>query len=228
MTGPHAPRWPLVALVGVAVLGTALAGYLFAIDRPESSVAIVEGNSGPFRGNRLPPEIVGSRAPKFELADAEGGRLSTAQLAGEPYIVTFLYANCPDVCPLIADELRQTLALLGPDAERPTVVAVSVDPKGDTAAVVRDFRARHRLPENFRYLIGTESELKPVWDSYYAAPQIPGRADSAHSASIWLIDGDGRIRTKFSGGFPLPPADIAHDLQLLIDEQKRPNEGARR
>ncbi len=195
---------------------------LLAASQGDTPASIAEGKRGPFRGNSLPPEIVGSPAPKFELADAEGGRFSIADLEDKPYVLTFLYANCPDVCPLIADELRQTLELLGADAERAGVVAVSVDPKGDTAQVVQEFRARHRLPDNFRYLIGPEADLKPVWDAYYAAPQIPGRADSAHSASIWLIDGAGRIRTKFSGGFPVPPADIAHDLQLLIDEQGRP------
>jgi cytochrome oxidase Cu insertion factor (SCO1/SenC/PrrC family) len=57
-----------------------------------------------------------------------------------------------------------------------------------------------------------------VWRSHYAAPQPRGNPDSAHSASIWLIDRKGRWRTKFSGGVPVAPADIAHDLRLLLDE----------
>ena len=74
------------------------------------------------------------------------------------------------------------------------------------------------MPANFHYLIGSDAQLQPVWRSHYAAPQPRDNANSAHTASIWLIDRQGRWRTKFSGGIPVAPADIAHDLRLLLDE----------
>jgi hypothetical protein len=33
-----------------------------------------------------------------------------------------------------------------------------------------------------------------------------------------MVDAEGRIRTKFSAGVPVPPADIAHDFEVLLDE----------
>jgi hypothetical protein len=42
--------------------------------------------------------------------------------------------------------------------------------------------------------------------------------ESRHTASIWLIDSHGRLRTKFSGGVPVGPRDSAHDLRLLLRE----------
>ena len=75
-----------------------------------------------------------------------------------------------------------------------------------------------RMPHNFHYLIGSADELRPVWNAYFAAPQAPGAEDSLHTASIWLIDARGRWRTKFSGGVPVPPAGIAHDLRVLVAE----------
>jgi protein SCO1/2 len=98
-------------------------------------------------------------------------------------------------------------------------VGISVDPARDSAPAVRAWLDRQRLPGNFHYAIGTENELEPVWKSYFAAPQIPGDPNSSHSASIWLVDAGGRIRTKFSGGVAVPPADIAHDLRLLLRER---------
>ena len=140
-------------------------------------------------------------------------------MAGKAYIVTFLFTDCPDVCPLIAQEIARALRLLGRDAWGVAVLAVSVDPSGDTPESVRRFLAKHRLPSNFHYLIGSEAELKPVWDSYFAAPQIPGRPESSHTASVWLIDARGRIRTKYSGGAPIAPGDLAHDLRILVREK---------
>jgi protein SCO1/2 len=215
-------RVALVAVVVVVVsvgLGAALAAL-----RPSSEPSGLTANAGQqnpegFRGNPLPEGIVREPAPDFELADARGGRTGTGEMAGRPYLVTFLYSDCPDVCPLIAQEIRQAFKLLGRRADDVAALAVSVDPRGDTRENVLRFLRRHRLPPNFHYLIGSRDELAPVWSAYYAAPQLPGRAESAHTASVWVIDGRGRIRTKFSGGAPIAPPDIAHDLRQLLREQ---------
>ena len=213
----------VIAAVGLGAVAVAvgLVG-LQSTDDPEGPAAIAPSSQGPFKGGHLPDGVRGARAFEFELADARGGTAGTADVAGKPYVVTFLYTDCPDVCPLIGAELRRALELLGRRARDVTVLAVSVDPKGDTPDAVREWLALHRLPENFHYLVGSRSELKPVWDAYYAAPQVPGRRYSAHTASIWLIDRRGRIRTKFSGGMPVPPEDIAHDLRLLLRDEAGP------
>lgn len=209
-----------VLLVAVPV-GFGIAGMLSADSGDDGPAVIAPTQRGPFKGGLLPDGVRGSKAFAFELPNARGGTIGTPDVAGKPYVVTFLYTDCPDVCPLIGAELRRALELIGPAAEETAVLAISVDPEGDTPAATRSWLERHRLPDNFHYLIGSEAQLKPVWDAYYAAPQIPGRADSAHTASIWLIDPRGRIRTKFSGGMPVPPADIAHDLRILIRERGR-------
>ena len=195
-----------------------------------SQVAQSGPRTGPFRGGKLPDGIIGRPAPDFRLTDARGREIDTRRLAGRPYLVTFLYTNCPpgDTCPTIAAELRQALEQLGPRADDLTVLAVSVEPKGDTPRAARRWVRRHLLPDNFHFLVGSRRELEPVWDRYYAAPQQPSHEDDGHSheqsrhtANIWLVDARGRWRTKFSAGFPVPPADIAHDLGVLLDEAKR-------
>ena len=210
----------IAALLLAAVpIGLGLTGALSNDDRGAEPAVIAPAPRGPFKAGHLPDGVRGTKAFSFELPDSRSGTTATRDLAGKPYALTFLYTDCPDVCPTIAAELRRALELLGPSADETAVLAISVDPRGDTPAAVRAFIDRHRLPGNFHYLIGLERQLKPVWDAYYAAPQIPGRADSAHTASIWLIDRHQRIRTKFSAGAPVPPADIAHDLQILLREQ---------
>lgn len=229
---PHQDHRPAVSkrsLILLLVLCVIASGALVLVARERAEralpVAIVEGNPGPFRGNPLPEGIDRSPAADFRLTDARGGEIDTRDLAGRPYALTFLYTRCPDVCPIIGQEIRQALELLGPRAADVATVAISVDPRHDTPEAVRAWLERQGLPANFHYAIGEQSELKPVWDAYYAAPQIPGRAESSHSASIWLVDGDGRIRTKFSAGAPVEPADLAHDFEFLLDEAKRRQAG---
>jgi protein SCO1/2 len=176
------------------------------------------GSGGRFRiGTTLPPGLANKPAPAIKLTDARGGTLDTTSFTGTPYLVTFLYTNCPDVCPLIGDEIRQALDHLGADARRVRVVAVSVDPRHDDAAAVRAWLKRHREPPQFHYVIGSEAQLAPVWKAWYAAPQIAGDPNSAHSAVVWLVDRRGRIATKVDAGVAFDPGALAHDVRTLLN-----------
>ncbi len=170
----------------------------------------------------LPESLVGAPAPSFRLTSARGGTLSSASLDGRPYAVTFLYTQCPDVCPIIGQEIKQALEMMGSRSAAVTIVGVSVDPEGDTPDAARTWLDRQRLPQNFRYLIGSRKQLAPLWSRYFAAPQIEGRPEtSTHTASIWLIDRNGKIRTKYSAGAPIDPRKLAADLVMLAGEEAR-------
>ena len=206
----------LFALAVIALAGRA------AQDDLEQDVAgpaaIVQPRQGPFRGGPLPKGIDRAPAPQFALRDAGGRPVSTRSLSGRPYLVTFLYTDCQDVCPLIGQEVKQAIRQLGRRGRDVTALAVTADPESDTPQAVKAWLQTQRMPENFRYLLGTRDELQPIWKAHYAAPQPDDQAASAHSASIWLVDRAGRWRSKFSGGVPVPPRDIAHDLRLLLGE----------
>ncbi|HST39343.1 MAG TPA: SCO family protein [Conexibacter sp.] len=182
-----------------------------------------EGGDGSGRfaaAGTLPEGLAGRAAPRMVLTDARSERpLDTATLRGRPYLVTFLFTNCPDVCPLIGQELRQSLEELGPQAADVAVVAVSVDPRHDTAEAVRTWLRRQRQPENFHYLIGSEQQLTPAWRGFYAAPQVAGNPDSAHTAVVWLVDAQGRLAGKISAGQAFDPAALAADLRTLLSER---------
>jgi len=198
-------------------LAAALALALAACGGGDGDGAAVRPGGDRFAAaEALPDGLAGRPAPTMRLRDARGGVLDTAGLAGRPYLVTFLYVNCPDVCPLIGQLLRETLAELGPDADRVAVVAVSVDPRGDTPAAVRTWLRRHRQPPQFHYLIGAERELAPVWRAWWAAPQVEGDPESAHTAVVWLVDGRGRLAGKLAAGAPFEPAALAADVRALL------------
>ena len=207
------------ALVAIALLCALLAGC--GSSGSGSGGTATGSADGRFAAaDTLPEGLAGRAAPRIALTDAASGRtLDTAALDGTPYLVTFLYTNCPDVCPLIGQEIRQALEQLGGQRDEVAVVAVSVDPRGDTREAVRVWLRRQRQPGNFHYLIGSEQQLAPVWRAFYAAPQIAGRPDSAHTAVVWLVDGEGRLAGKISAGLAFEPADLAADLRTLLSER---------
>jgi protein SCO1/2 len=155
-------------------------------------------------------------ARNFVLHDQAGRRVSLDGLAGKIRIVTFLYTNCPDVCPLIASNLNAALRQLTP-AQRAQVrvLAVSVDPKGDTKASVRRFVAAHRLLPQFRYLTGTRAQLVPVWKAYGIAVQPPGKtAIVAHTSWELLVTPQGAGKILYDA--QVKADAVAHDLRALL------------
>ena len=130
-------------------------------------------------------------------------------------LVTFLYTHCPDVCPVIANNLNAALRLLAPaDRARTRVFAVSLDPAHDGPSEVRRFIAEHRLLPQFRYLTGSRATLQPVWQAYnvIAAPRNDTAID--HSAYTTLVDRRGIAQVYFDS--TSPPADIAHDVRRAL------------
>jgi len=164
-----------------------------------------------FSGTPVPGTPI---APDFTLVDQSGSRVSLSAQRGRLVLLTFLYTNCPDICPLIAQSLNTTLHGLGADAARVRVLAVSVDPVGDTPAHVRAFVRRHRLLPSFRYLTGTRAELQRIWAAYRIGVQTEALSSfSAHSAATYLIDGTGHERVLYTSR--AVPTDIEHDIHLL-------------
>ncbi len=175
--------------------------------------------SGPFvTASTMPSGLGGRVVPSFDLTDAHGGRITTGALRGRPYALTFLYVHCVDVCPLIGSEIQTALADLGPNARKMNVIAISVDPRGDTPRAVRRWLALHHEPANFHYLIGPQRTLAPIWKAFYVAPQIPGDPHSSHTAVIWLINRRGQVQALISAGIPVNTTNLAHDFGVLIKQ----------
>jgi protein SCO1/2 len=168
-----------------------------------------------FDGSVMDPPLP---AHDFALHDQAGRLVRLSGLAGSYRIVTFLYTNCPDVCPLIATNLNEALRRLTPaERARVHVLAVSVDPKGDTPAAVRRFVAQHRLLPQFRYLTGTRAQLVRVWKDYGIAVQPPGQTRVVgHSSWELLVTPDGKGRILYDA--QVKAAAVAHDLRALMDE----------
>ena len=157
----------------------------------------------------------GTPAPDFLLKDQFGNSISLAQFKGKPVVLTFLYTHCPDVCPLTADKIRTTMQSLGSNAQRIAVLAVSMDPKGDTAIAAQNFAKVHKLGDYFYYLIGTHNELAPVWASYSVDAQAAtGSGTVNHSSAIYVIDKQGNERALFDNSFS--SSQLASDLKILL------------
>ncbi len=166
-------------------------------------------------------------------APATVGRNSTGQLVsvpegGRPALVTFFYTHCLTTCPVMAGEIAAALNEAGPAAtSKIDVVAISVDPKGDTPATVHHFLTVHDLLGRMEYIIGTRAELAPIWQAWNVSVKpgaevyVPAMRmympQVNHSAVLYLINKQGQEVGTYSGSTSIPVDNLAADITTLVN-----------
>lgn len=199
-------RWTVIGFGLVFMIG--LTSWLLA-GAPGSQQTASESPVG-FAG-ALRPDM-----PTVDFAGLvdESGEPAPA-LRGDVTVVTFLYTTCEDTCPLMAQQIRGALDRLD---DPPRSLAISVDPKGDDQASARTFLAKQRLTGRMSFLVGPAEALQRQWKAYAIQPQLD---DIEHSASVVLVDAQGRQRVGFPAGH-LTPEGLADDIERLRSEAGSP------
>ncbi len=215
--------WPTLAILSTLLIGCS------SSDSDESFSGTVLQAQNPAAG--------------FDLTDHFGNPASLPQYNdGKVVVLTFLYTYCPDICPIVTHHIRNTHELLGDDAEKVSIVAVSVDPQRDTVGRAREYSKDWEMTQKWAYLVGTEEELDPIWASYFVSSviddppttgEIPATKEIAdlsgvdalrrdiatrytvsHQAPVYLIDLQGRLRVLHT--LPIDPAELVSDIRLLL------------
>jgi cytochrome oxidase Cu insertion factor (SCO1/SenC/PrrC family) len=157
------------------------------------------------------------RTHGFALRDQDGRVVSLTGLRGRPVLLTFFDSECRDQCPIAGRQLGTILRQMAP-ANRPTLLIVGVNPRGDTPASIRHAMTAWRLagPWRWHWLRGRRSELAAVWAAYGITVE-PTTNDIGHGLALYLIDRRGFQRTGYL--FPFLPNFVALDLQTLAREQ---------
>jgi protein SCO1/2 len=191
----------------VALLGLALA--LLVGPEPVAGHRATDGGRLP----RIGP------AADFSLTTQDDGRLGLRDLLGKVVVVTFVYASCTDTCPLLTAKLAGLQKPLGADLGAHVVfVAITVDPKRDTPAVLREYARHHGVrPPGWVFLTGTAAEIKAVARGYGVyARRAPG-GDVDHTFLTSIVDRSGALRVQYLG-VRFDPGEFLGDLRSVLRE----------
>src|SRR5262249_1518862 len=146
----------------------------------------------------------------FTLTDANGATVSLNQFRGQAVVLTFIYTNCPDVCPATAELLRFSWqALSAKDQHKVALLAVTVDPAAERDQAPQNFTHVHGLDQvpTWHALRGDQATLQSVWSAYgidaiaiqnhaYGSSSAP--PNPIHTDAIYLIDSRGLERVLLS------------------------------
>jgi len=153
----------------------------------------------------------------MRLTDHTGNIRTLADFKGKVVALFFGYTHCPDVCPTTMVDFKQTMKLLGDQANEVQVLFVTLDPERDTPEVLAQFVPS--FDQRFIGLTGTLEEITAtasmfkIFSSKVAAEGRSGYTID-HSAGTYIYDKNGKIRLYVEYGEK--PADLANDIKTLL------------
>jgi cytochrome oxidase Cu insertion factor (SCO1/SenC/PrrC family) len=134
-------------------------------------------------------------APTFQLVDQHGASVSLERLRGRPVLITFVFAHCQTICPLLVDTLKE--ASSGMPSE---VLLVTLDPWRDTPSSLASIAARWALPDHAHVLSSrTASDVLKVAEEYGVPFERDDRSgDITHPGLVFVIDRMGHLTYTFN------------------------------
>lgn len=144
------------------------------------------------------------QVPAFALTDSKGHPFGSSELAGKPYLATFIFTRCPSVCPRVTARMKQVDAKMKSAGLQLELLSISVDPQFDRPSVLRAYAEKHGAAlANWHFVTGPYEEIARTAEQGFRIG-LSGKADTTkphagitHGSHLVLVDGHGQIRGYF-------------------------------
>ena len=184
-----------------------------------------------YRTAEMSPEWLGAREAdaasmhhvgSFRLTDQRGAKVTNAAFAGKVSVVNFFFTGCRDVCPTTTRNIARLLRDKAGDP-RIQVLSHSVTPGADSiGGLVRFAEERGIRDSRWHLLTGDSLEIDALARRSYfvrlGSDTTYGGRSIAHTESVLLVDGQGRLRGVYAGSLQLEMDRLEEDVATLLAE----------
>lgn len=173
-------------------------------------------------------QLIDREAPGFTLQDAEGRKFALADMRDKIVVLHFIYAGCPDICPLHAERIAEVQEMIAqtPMKDRVRFVTITTDPENDTPQVLKDYGQQHGLKAG-NWIFLTKLAEQPEDVTRRLAEQFGHKflktddGYQTHSIVTHVIDRNGRWAANFHG-LKFAPLKMVLYLNGLTNKSKTP------
>jgi protein SCO1/2 len=152
-------------------------------------------------------EIKNELAPGFALQNAAGNPVDLEGLRGKVVVLHFIYAGCPDVCPLHADRIGEIQLMVNetPMKDRVQFITITTDPERDVPEVLEGYGPVHGLDPETNWAFLTSGPDKPDDTTRKLAEKFGHKfivsedGYQVHSVVTHIIDQNGQWVANFHG-----------------------------
>jgi protein SCO1 len=190
----------------------ALAGLLL--------LAACGGSSGTeFAGARLDEPY---QVPGIPLTDTSGAPYSLTEDTDRPLTLVFFgYTHCPDLCPMVMNNVAAGLNRLDDDdREKVDLVFVTTDPARDDSAVLRDYLDGYG--EGFVGLTGELRDIVAAGEPFHLyvsdGKKLPGGGYDLGGHSTYVLGIDEEAEAVVVWNQETSAVEFANDIHTLLSE----------
>lgn len=173
------------------------------------------------------PENINIAQNSFALLNQDSSKVKfPSDYIGKILVTTFIYTNCPDICPMTTFNMQQVQEkLMQKKINNVQFVAISFDPKRDTPSILKEYSSiRGMNLNNFSFLTGNRHSIYSLIKNFNFLV-LPGDTTKVgnhpvyfftHADKIYLVDQKGRIRNEYRGS-KLDKNKLLSDINSLED-----------
>jgi protein SCO1/2 len=174
-------------------------------------------------------QSVDKAAPGFTLKDADGRTVGLADLRGKVVVLHFIYAACPDICPLHADRIAEIQQLVNqtPMKDEVQFISITTDPTTDTPEIMREYGRAHGFdPANWLFLASPtgqpEDATRDLAEQFGHKFRKTEEGYQIHGIVTHVIDREGRWRANFHG-LKFEPTNLVIFVNALVNDVAKPH-----
>jgi cytochrome oxidase Cu insertion factor (SCO1/SenC/PrrC family) len=182
-------------LAGVALAAAvALAGCSSASSQPSAMSSMSSASSAAEANPNLDlgSSLGNKKAADFTLTNQFGQQMSLSQFRGKVVVLSFMDAECTDVCPLESASMVLAKELLGKAGDAVQLLSIDANPDANKVSDVMSYSRAHSMVNQWDYLTGSDSQLEAVWKNYNVEVQVVD-GDIDHTPAVYVIDAHGDL-----------------------------------
>lgn len=139
------------------------------------------------------------KVPSFEFVNQDGDTITNEDYLGKVYIVEYFFTTCPDICPIMNENLVAVQEEFE-GREDFGIVSITIDPEHDTPQVLKSYAENYGVTNpNWNFLTGDRQEIYKMANEgfgIFANQDESVSGGFAHSGLFALIDKEGYVRSR--------------------------------
>jgi cytochrome oxidase Cu insertion factor (SCO1/SenC/PrrC family) len=145
--------------------------------------------------------------PVMALVDQAGRTVTLDAFRGRAVLVTFAFAHCETICPMVVADVQAAAKRLADDP--PAVLVVTLDPWRDTPGRLPAIADAWRLTGDAHVLSGAPAVVERTLNAW-RIPRVRNErtGDLSHPSVVYIIGRDGRIAYVVPGGADMIAAAV--------------------
>jgi len=189
-----------IILAGIFVISLAIRSVVLKFVTPAPvETAFPEPKINPIE---VADKAVGNRLDRsYVFTDQDGNEFDLGQWYDKPLIISYIFTNCPQICPAITTSLsrivRDNKERLGVDFR---VVSVGFDYENDTPEVMREYGASFTDSfENWKFVTGPPETVRALARRLGIIYRPDGNGSWEHTVGVTIVAPGGYVLTPVFG-----------------------------